>query len=116
MKTKKNIQILFLTILSCLFLHHSPILAQGVIDQVSREHTWASFRNLNQSAYQAKLNQYKAQGMRPVDVEITGGNSRTYSVIFRQNKDRRNWELRTALSSQDYNKKWTEMKTRDFVQ
>lgn len=114
MKTKKSIQTLFLTILSCLLLCQSPLLAQGITDQASGEHTWASFRNLSQSAYQAKLNQYKAQGMRPIDIEITEGNSRTYSVIFRQNKDRRNWELKTALSSQDYNKKWTEMKNKGF--
>ena len=114
MKTKKHFQILFFTLLSCLFFYQTPVLAQDIMDQASGDHNWASFRNMNQRDYQAKLNEYKAKGMRPIDVEITGGNTRTYSIIFRQNKDRRNWELRTALSSQDYNKKWTEMKNKGF--
>lgn len=114
MKTLKKSQLLLLAFFGCLFLGPIILNGQGIIDQPTGDHTWASFRNLSQSDYQAKLNQYKSQGMRPVDIEITGGSKRTYSIVFRQNKDRRNWELRTGLSSQDYNKKWTEMKNKGF--
>ncbi|GAB5553630.1 MAG: hypothetical protein Sapg2KO_32210 [Saprospiraceae bacterium] len=54
------------------------------------------------------------KGMRPVDIEVMGGNSRTYAVVFRQNKDRRAYDLKTGLTSEQYNTKWKDMKAKGY--
>lgn len=97
-----------------LLANYTSGVAQGITDQPIGQHDWASFRGLNSSTYQKTLSQMRTKGMRPVDVEITGGNSRTYAVVFRQNKDRRAYDLKTGLTSEQYNTKWKDMKAKGF--
>ncbi|MEO0332599.1 MAG: hypothetical protein AAF223_13120, partial [Bacteroidota bacterium] len=88
--------------------------AQTTTDQPIGKREWAAFHDLNASSYQAKLREMKAKGMRPVDVEVFGGNTRSYSIVFRQNKDRRDYVLLTGLTATRYNEKWNEMKSKGY--
>ncbi len=101
-------------LLFVLCIAYAPTYAQGITDQPIGNHEWASFRGMNQSTYQKRLSEMRRKGMRAVDVEVMGGNTRTYAAVFRHNKDRRLWELKTGLTSDQYNAKWTEMKNKGF--
>ncbi|MEM7105303.1 MAG: serine hydrolase [Bacteroidota bacterium] len=107
------------------FLHISSLLlaglvfcqftyAQGPIDQPKGEYGWASFRNLTESSYKTKLEEYKKKGYRPVDVEILGGSTRRYSIVFRKNKDNRRWALHTKLTHDAFSAKWNEYKNKKY--
>lgn len=88
--------------------------AQGVLDQPDQELAWESRRDMSESAYEAKLDELKTKGFRPVDVEVLGGSSRKYACIWRKNTDGRAWEVRTKLSDAEFSAKWEEMKNKGY--
>ncbi|MBC7776216.1 MAG: serine hydrolase [Phycisphaerae bacterium] len=96
-------------------LYFSPqIAAQGVLDQPDQDLSWESRRDMSESAYEAKLDELKGKGYRPVDVEILGGSTRKYACIWRKNTDNRAWEVRTKLIDSEFAAKWEEMKNKGF--
>ncbi|NRB64151.1 MAG: serine hydrolase [Saprospiraceae bacterium] len=107
--TLKSYLLLLVLIIVC-----TPGWSQGITDQPTGNYDWASYRDMNQTTYQKRLTEMRRKGMRPVDVEIMGGNTRTYAAVFRQNTDQRMWELKTGLTSEQYNTKWKEMKNKGF--
>lgn len=105
-----------------LFLNHILLLllfpisnfAQGVLDQPDQDLAWESRRDMTEATYEAKLDELKAEGFRPTDVEILGGTSRKYACIWRKNTDGRAWEVRTKLTDSEFHTKWEEMKNSGF--
>lgn len=96
-------------LLFCAFVH-----AQGMLDQPAQELVWESQRNLSESAYDARLEAMKRAGYRLSEVEITGGNQRTYACIWRKNSENRGWEVRTKLNDTEFSTKWAEMKGKGY--
>jgi CubicO group peptidase (beta-lactamase class C family) len=88
--------------------------AQGILDQPSQDLAWESWRDMSESTYEAKLDDLKKKGLRPIDVEIQGGSSRTYACIWRKNSDSRGWEVRTKLKDSEFSTKWEEMKNKGY--
>ncbi len=88
--------------------------AQGVLDQPAQDLGWASYRNMSDAEYEAKLDDLKAKGYRPVDVEVLGGGNRTYAAVWRKNADSRGWEVRTKLTDAEFSAKWEEMKNKGY--
>lgn len=80
------------------------------MDSPNSYRSWASFRDLTEADYEKKLEDYKKSGMRPIDVEVLGGNKRTYAVVFRKNSENLAWEVRTKLSDKAFSDKWKAMR------
>lgn len=83
-----------------------PALAVGPLDEPTGDHYFESHQELSPEAYKQVLAEAKAKGMRPVDVEIRGGKSRTYSLVLRANPEQRKYQMYTTLSSAEYGKHW----------
>jgi hypothetical protein len=79
-------------ILGCL---KAPPFAQGVLDQPDQILAWESLRDMSESVYEAKLDELKAKGFRPIAVEVLSGASRKYACVWRKNADGRTWEVHT---------------------
>lgn len=104
-----------LTILSIITLFFAPQLsAQGVLDQPAQDLSWESLRDMSEASYEAKLDELKSKGFRPIDVEILGGSSRTYACIWRKNTDGRAWAVHTKLTDDEFSDKWEEFKNKGF--
>ncbi len=89
-------------------------LGRASLDEPRGSVGWESSRNLSETAYVAKLEQMKTKGYRPVDVEIAGGASRRYSVIWRRNTGKRGWRIHTKLTAAAFSKRWKEYKQKGF--
>lgn len=89
----------FLTVLT-LFSADS-IFSQGLLDQPDgRRPGWIMYRGKSQATHQSELNKLVEKGYRPIDFEVEGGTSRTYSVILRKHSTQFNF--RSALSKTQY--------------
>lgn len=102
----------FLTI-ACLFCT-SFISSADELDQPEGPLEWASWRNLPTSTYDKYLNEYKAKGYRPIDVEISGGRARSYSLIMRKDNSRTPWAIHTQLTHDGFSAKWNEYKDKGY--
>ena len=102
---------LFFYLLMLLFLPGAAD-AQGILDQPDQDLAWESYRDMSESTYEAKLDELKTKGLRPVDVEIQGGSSRKFAGVWRKNNDGRAWEVRTKLTDSEFSAKWDEMKSK----
>lgn len=102
-----------LIIFSCLFCT-SFISSADVLDQPDGPLEWASWRNLSTSTYDQYLNEYKAKGYRPIDVEIDGGRQRSYSLIMRKDNARVPWAIHTQLTHDGFSAKWNEYKDKGY--
>lgn len=92
----------------------SKVASQGILDQPDIDLSWESRRDMSEATYEAKLEELKGTGYRPVDVEVLGGSSRKYACIWRKNNDNRGWEVRTKLTDNEFSTKWDEMKNKGF--
>lgn len=92
----------------------SNISAQGVLDQPDASLGWESWRNLTEAAYEAKIDNLKQKGYRPVDVEVVGGTKRTYATIWRENTDNRKWVVKTKLTAQQFSVEWEKYKNEGY--
>ena len=102
---------ILMMILGCLA---APLFAQGVLDQPDQDLAWESLRDMSESVYEAKLDELKAKGFRPIDVEVLGGASRKYACIWRKNTDGRAVEVHTKLTDAEFAAKWEELKNKGF--
>ncbi|MEK7255932.1 MAG: serine hydrolase, partial [Bacteroidota bacterium] len=111
----KNISsLLFLLTCFCLFSLRPNARAQGALDQPFDELGWQSWRGMSESDYEKKLDDLKADGYRPIDVEVKGGSQRTYSAIWRKNSDSRKWVVKTKLTDADFHQQWTNYKNQGY--
>jgi CubicO group peptidase (beta-lactamase class C family) len=104
----------FFLLLAIIAFFPYQISGQGMLDQPAQDLAWESWRNLSETDYEKKLDGLKAKGLRPTDVEVTGGSSRKYHCIFRKNTDGRGWEVRTKLKDSEFSAKWEEMKNKGY--
>lgn len=105
----------YLLFIASLLLLSAPLVSYAdTLDQPEGPLEWGSWRNLSTSAYDKKLNSYKAKGYRPIDVEIRGGNKRLYSLIMRKDKRNPPWAIHTQLSHEAFSKKWNEYKNKGY--
>ena len=100
---------IFGLIMFCIFK-----VALANIDTPPNQLEWTSYRLMDTKSYDANLNEIKHKGYYPVDVEITGGKIRTYSLIARENIEGYKWAIHTQLTSEQYNTKWNELKSQGY--
>jgi len=98
-----------------LFLCFLSSVARADLYQGSHHTDWASFRDLTTDEYVDKLNEYKALGYRPFDVEIKGGLSKRYSIIFNKSADNRAWGIHTTLTHNEFADKWAQYKNDGYI-
>lgn len=89
-----------------------PLLGQNILDDGELNVAWESHRDMSESAYETKLEALKTKGFRPVDMEIMGGETRSYTVLWRKNTDGRVWEVRSRLEDSEYSAKWQELRNK----
>lgn len=105
----------YFTLVTLVVSLFTPLMLHAdTLDQPDDNLNWASWRNLSNASYDAKLKSYKAKGYRPIDVEIRGGNKRLYSLIMRKDKRNPPWAIHTQLTHDGFSKKWNEYKDKGY--
>ena len=76
---------------------------------------WGSHRDLTSSNFTKKFNEYKKKGYMIIDVDAYNvGTSVRYSMIWRENTDKRGWAEFRDMTSGSYNKKWEEYRKKGY--
>lgn len=76
---------------------------------------WASRRDLTSQQFADAFDDYRQQGLMMVDVDAyPEGRGVRYSMIWRENSDRRGWAEHRDMTSNGYGQKWEEYRDRGF--
>lgn len=89
--------------------------ASAAILNDEKDIAWASRRDLTSQQFSDAFDEYRQQGLMMIDVDAyPQGRGVRYSMVWRQNTDRRGWAEHRDMTSQDYGDKWEEYKNRGF--
>lgn len=89
--------------------------AQAAILKDEKDIGWASHRDLTSSQFSDLFAKYSRQNMMMIDVDgYPDGNELRYSMVWRENTDKRGWLERRNLTSDEYHKLWEEMRDKGF--
>lgn len=76
---------------------------------------WASKRDLTSAAFSTAFNEYKSKGYMMIDVDAySTPRGLRYSMVWRENTDKRGWAEHRNLTSAEYNAKWTEYRDKGY--
>ena len=97
----------------CLGLVSSAANATIVKDQ--KQLGWASYRDLTSSKFSERFKEYKNKGYMMIDIDAYPTSSGLrYSMVWRENTDKRGWAEHRNLTSAQYSAKWNEYKAKGY--
>lgn len=110
----KQFAVNFILVVSSILLLSQTVSAQGVLDQPTTSLAWESWRNLSDAEYEAKIDNLKVRGFRPIDVEVEDDSQRRYATIWRENSDNRKWIVKTKLTDSQFRDAWDTYKNQGY--
>lgn len=76
---------------------------------------WASFRDLTNSEFGNKFDEYSKKGYIITDVDAYTVSGKTlFSMIWKKNSDKRKWKEYRNMDSDTYHKRWEDLKNQGY--
>ncbi|MCH9699013.1 MAG: serine hydrolase, partial [Gammaproteobacteria bacterium] len=101
--------LLFILLLNCMNIVNAAILKD------EKNLNWASKRDLTSSQFSQDFDKYRRQNLMMIDVDgYTDASGVLYSMVWRENTDKRGWAELRDMSSATYHQKWSEYRDKGF--
>lgn len=115
MEKRTNKHSLINKLLTTLCLSTLSFNVSSTILKDEKDLAWASHRDLTSQQFSQYFNEYKNKGYLMIDVDAYPTSSgRRYSMVWRENTDKRGWAEHRNLTSAEYSAKWNEYKSMGY--